>query len=101
MLFPVRPDPVPQRGLADPELAGHLRDSAGGFHYHARSFVTEFGRECLVLSCHLFSSFPVKILKDPQSGKREAPYSEILAWAGPVAAKAGFAGVVLSCEPTG
>ena len=27
--------------------------------------------------------------------------SEILAWAGPVAAKAGFAGVVLACEPTG
>jgi len=27
--------------------------------------------------------------------------SEILAWAGPVAAKAGFAGVVLTCEPTG
>ena len=27
--------------------------------------------------------------------------SEILAWAEPVAAKAGFAGVVLACEPTG
>jgi transposase len=27
--------------------------------------------------------------------------SEILAWAGPVARKAGFAGVVLTCEPTG
>jgi transposase len=27
--------------------------------------------------------------------------SEILAWAGPVAGKAGFAGVVLGCEPTG
>jgi transposase len=27
--------------------------------------------------------------------------SEILAWAGPVAAKAGFAGMVLACEPTG
>jgi len=27
--------------------------------------------------------------------------SEILAWAGPVAAKAGFAGLVLACEPTG
>src|SRR5262249_21184087 len=27
--------------------------------------------------------------------------SEILAWAGPVAWKAGFAGVVLACEPTG
>lgn len=27
--------------------------------------------------------------------------SEILAWAGPVARKAGFAGVVLACEPTG
>ena len=26
---------------------------------------------------------------------------EILAWAGPVAGKAGFAGVVLTCEPTG
>ncbi len=27
--------------------------------------------------------------------------SEILAWAGPVAAKAGFTGLVLACEPTG
>jgi transposase len=27
--------------------------------------------------------------------------SEILAWAGPIAAKAGFAGLVLACEPTG
>jgi transposase len=27
--------------------------------------------------------------------------SEILAWAGPVAAKAGFGGLVLACEPTG
>lgn len=27
--------------------------------------------------------------------------SEILAWAGPVARKAGFAGLVLACEPTG
>jgi transposase len=27
--------------------------------------------------------------------------SEILAWAGPVAAKAGFGGLVLGCEPTG
>lgn len=27
--------------------------------------------------------------------------SEILAWAAPVAAKAGFAGLVLACEPTG
>ena len=27
--------------------------------------------------------------------------SEILAWAGPVAGKAGFAGLVLACEPTG
>jgi hypothetical protein len=27
--------------------------------------------------------------------------SEILAWAGPIAARAGFAGLVLACEPTG
>jgi transposase len=27
--------------------------------------------------------------------------SDILAWAGPIAAKAGFAGLVLACEPTG
>jgi transposase len=27
--------------------------------------------------------------------------SQILAWAGPIAAKAGFAGLVLACEPTG
>ena len=27
--------------------------------------------------------------------------SEILAWAGPVAARAGFSGLVLACEPTG
>src|SRR5262249_7357504 len=27
--------------------------------------------------------------------------SEILAWAGPIAVKAGFSGLVLACEPTG
>src|ERR1700758_1838692 len=80
VLFAIGPDPVTQRRLADPELAGHIRDSARGFHHHPRRFVTELRREFPVLPCHSVPSFPVKTLKDPQSGKKEAPYCRVRCW---------------------
>src|SRR5258708_11659656 len=49
--------------------------SAGRLDHHLGRFLTELRRECFILSSHLILSFPVKILKDPQSGKLGAPHN--------------------------
>src|SRR5262249_49446785 len=74
MHFPVCPHPVTQRRLADPEFPRHLSNSTRSFHHHPRGFLTKLRRIVSYFPWQQFPSFPVKILKDPQSGKIEAPY---------------------------
>ncbi len=76
VLFPVCADPVAERRLADSQLPCHVCDSTGSFHDHPGCLLPEFRRVLLVFLVTSFPSFPVKILKDPQSGKLGAPYSE-------------------------
>ena len=66
-------------------------------------------RDRAVLAVDLASNKQAAVVLDHDSvvlGRRMFTGSawcigEILAWAGPIAAKAGFAGLVLACEPTG
>src|ERR1035437_6760436 len=77
MLFPACPHPVTQASLADPEFPRHLRDSTRGLDDHPGRFLTELRREVPVFYWHLIPSFPVKILKDPQSGRSRAPHRQL------------------------
>jgi hypothetical protein len=76
-----RPPPHGTSDCADPTPQGGVGDSGAKFAPPSGPLLPELRRELLVSPRHVIPSFPVKILKDPQSG-RSGEMGEVFTFGG-------------------